>query len=421
MLPPGRTASLCAIHHPHSGELLDEAMALWFPERRSYTGEPTLEFHVHGSPAVVRDVLDALSTINATQIRPALPGEFTRRAYDAGKLDLNSCEALDALLRAETAAQRRLALGAGGGRQAATYERIRSQLLTCMAHVEAFIDFGEEDSVDERVWPVIKTEVDALRTLLRSEVSSRTYADIVSDGVRVVLYGRPNAGKSSLLNRLARRDAAIVSSTPGTTRDVIQVTLEVHGHRVLVSDTAGLRTGHTDDEIERVGMDRAESTSLLTDELAAADIPILVCTPEEATDDQVRQLARGSYVYINKMDTVGRRAPLDLPGYTVWHGDTVTDSGVDELMSGLASIVAEHEDKQQQLSPLVTQTRHRHLLAQVLGCLDSFAAYAKSEADLVAAAEELRHAADVVGQITGVTLTPDQVLGEIFGRFCIGK
>ena len=331
-LPAPRVASLRQVHHPLNGELLDEAMALWFPESRSYTGEPTLELHVHGSPAVVRDVLDAIAAMQGSStslIRPAREGEFTRRAYHAGKLDLNSCEALDALLRAETSAQRRLALGAGGGRQAAAYERIRAQLLACMAHVEALLDFGEEDSVDESVWPLVLAQVDELRTLLRAEVSSRTYADIVTDGLRVVLYGQPNAGKSSLLNRLARRDAAIVSAKPGTTRDVVSVSLEIDGHRVILSDTAGLR-GETADEIELAGMARTEN------ELAVADIPILVCTPEEAAEFGTN--LRGEYVYINKMDTVELFDDPAIPA-TVWKGDTVTDSGTDALLAGLAEVI----------------------------------------------------------------------------------
>ncbi|WFD34849.1 mitochondrial splicing system protein [Malassezia cuniculi] len=344
-------------------------------------------------------------------IRPAKPGEFTRRAYDAGKMDLNSCEALDALLRAETTAQRRLALSAVNGSQTRAYERIRAQLLTCMAHVEALIDFSEEDSVDDRVWPIIVSEIDALRTLLRSEVTGRTYADLVTDGIRVVLYGRPNAGKSSLLNRLARRDAAIVSARPGTTRDVIQVSLEIGGHRVLLSDTAGLRLDETDDEIERIGMERTKS------ELAAADIPILVCTPQDVAESENE--LQGGYLYINKMDTYS--GTLAAPSQaTVWKGNTVADGGLDELMSGLEKAIKERV-AQQDLSPLVTQTRHRHLLVQVLECLDNFAACTQSDVDLVVAAEELRHAADLVGDITGVSLTSDQVLGEIFGRFCIGK
>lgn len=265
-----RRATLRAIRHPTTDEHLDDALVLYFPgmsrvlyaANNSFTGEDVLELQVHGSPAVVRDVLLALAHVPLAPLRPALPGEFTRRAFEHGRMDLNSCEALDALLRAETSTQRRLALQTGGGRQAQLYASIRKELLEAMVRVEAMLDFSDEDEIDDALWRPVCASVESLRARIRREIpqGKHSYLDAVLHGTRLVLYGRPNAGKSMLLNRLVRREAAIVSSEPGTTRDVVQVALELHGFRVLLTDTAGLReaTG----EIERIGITRTRSTWL---------------------------------------------------------------------------------------------------------------------------------------------------------------
>ena len=271
--PPAHRAARRTLYHPTTHEELDDALVLWFPERRSFTGEATLELHIHGSAAVVRDVLDGVAAVReafpASErrcLRPAGPGEFTRRAFEHGRMDLASCEALDALLRAETTTQRRLAQRAGQGRQAKVYEELRARLLSGMAQVEAMLDFSDEDGIDMHLWASVRAVVQHIYAFLRKELQldgppRRTYTDAVLDGTRLVLYGRPNAGKSSLLNRLVRRDAAIVTPQPGTTRDVIEAHLELDGYRVLVSDTAGVREAR--DDIERMGIERTLGTSLL--------------------------------------------------------------------------------------------------------------------------------------------------------------
>jgi len=255
------------LRHPCTREILDEALLAYFPPGQSFSGDATLELHLHGSPAVVRDVLAALTDARAlfgSPLRPAMPGEFTRRAFEQGRLDLTACEALDALLHAETSAQRRLAQQAGGGRQAQLYEDLRTKLLRSMAHLEAMLDFSDEDDIDARLWDSVRAQVADLRAYLAKELqldvpaAQRSYVDAAQHGVRVALYGRPNVGKSSLLNQLVRRDAAIVSSHPGTTRDIIEVSMELGGFRVTLADTAGLRETH--DEVEQLGMQRTHST-----------------------------------------------------------------------------------------------------------------------------------------------------------------
>lgn len=250
------------LRHPTTAEHLDDALVLYFPGPRSYTGEPVLELHVHGSPAVVRDVLMALTEIPATTpFRPASPGEFTRRAFENGRMDLTSCESLDALLRAETSTQRRLALQTGGGRQKQLYTALRNALLEAMVRIEAMLDFSDQDEIDADLWDPVVSSVREIRMRLQKELqrNDATYVDAVLHGTRLVLYGRPNAGKSMLLNRLVRREAAIVSAEPGTTRDSVQVTLELEGFRVVLTDTAGIR--QPSGEVEREGIARTHGRS----------------------------------------------------------------------------------------------------------------------------------------------------------------
>ena len=271
-----RRAALRTLRHPTTREVLDTALVLFFPRPHSYTGEDVLELHVHGSPAVVRDMLLAIGAVDPAALRPALPGEFTRRAFEEGRMDLTSCEALDALLRAETSTQRRLALQTGGGRQAQLYHALRADLLEAMVRVEAMLDFSDEDGIDDTLWASVRDTVDRVRAQIRRAMPDGrpVVSDAITHGTQLVLYGRPNAGKSLLLNCLVRREAAIVSPEPGTTRDVVCAALELHGFRVQLSDTAGLRTAAGG--IEQQGIARTEA------HVRDADLALLVCDAREA-------------------------------------------------------------------------------------------------------------------------------------------
>lgn len=432
-----RRAALRTLRHPTTREVLDTALVLFFPRPHSYTGEDVLELHVHGSPAVVRDMLLAIGAVDPAALRPALPGEFTRRAFEEGRMDLTSCEALDALLRAETSTQRRLALQTGGGRQAQLYHALRADLLEAMVRVEAMLDFSDEDGVDDTLWASVRDTVDRVRAQIRRAMPDGrpVVSDAITHGTQLVLYGRPNAGKSLLLNCLVRREAAIVSPEPGTTRDVVCAALELHGFRVQLSDTAGLRTAAGG--IEQQGIARTEA------HVRDADLALLVCDAREACrvlggvppSGATHISARGAdalgrlpgerelLLVVNKMDTVheapaSREPADDGVACRVWQVSALHDTGVDALLADVGALLAARHAADLREPPLVTEARHAHLLGGVLAALDRCAA---CDGDATLVAEELRHAAYLVGQITGETLGADEVLGAIFARFCIGK
>lgn len=428
--------------HPRTREELDDALVVFFPRGRSFTGDATLEMHLHGSPAVVRDVLHALeemrAVLNTRNMRAATPGEFTRRAFEHGRLDLTACEALDALLHAETTQQRTLAQRAAHGYQAKLYDALHTQLVEAHAHIEAMLDFSdEEDQIDQRLWLNVYDTIQKMRTYLAAELQvdlptgQRTYADAVIHGVRVALYGKPNAGKSSLLNRLIRRDAAIVTPFAGTTRDVIEASIEMAGFRVTLADTAGLRDTH--DALEQLGIERTHAY------IAGADLQVLVCTPHDLGTVPKAGRARISrstleawgvhpsspkLILINKMDECTKQPvsmdTSDGDECIVWHASVLHDRGIDTLCHDLGKLIGNMYKSN--AMPLVTQARHRHLLTDVLTSLDAVLQHSRdAQPDLVVVAEELRRAANALAQVTGRMITSDAVLGEIFARFCIGK
>lgn len=432
-LPPAHKLVVRNLHHPHTRELLDAgAGVILFPAGASYTGETSLELHIHGGVATVSDVLDALGSIRASEgrVRPAEAGEFTRRAFEHGRLDLAGAEALHALVQAETSMQRRVAVQGTAGFQAKRYEAMRAQLLKAMAMTEALIDFGDEDGVEDGTWVAAVRSVEQMAEMLGDELGvegaqgqrggkgTRHVGEIVSDGIRLAIYGPPNAGKSSLLNRLADREAAIVSDVPGTTRDVLQVHLDLGGYKVIVYDTAGLRTDACD-EIERIGISRAR------DAVQAADLSLLVIPADSTSTPPL--LRPDSYtahdadlVFINKTD-LHPECPR-VSGARTWTGSVKTGAGLAELMADLAQLIKTKYAISTTEAPLITQTRHRFLLLECLDHINRFLALARArDADLVLAAEELRYAAKSIGKITGNHLSPDEILGSIFSTFCIGK
>ena len=229
-LPPPRVAQLATLRHPETRDPLDTALCLRFPAPRSATGEDVVELQVHGGPAVVRSVAAALSTLPS--VRPAEPGEFTKRAFQLGRLDLTEVEGLADLLAADTEAQRVQALAAAGGAARKQCEAWRTTLIRCLAHVEAVIDFGEDEEIADDVASAVVPVVTELKKELEIHLAAAAGGEVVREGIRVVLLGAPNAGKSSLLNALAGRDAAIVADVPGTTRDLLEVVLDLGGYKV---------------------------------------------------------------------------------------------------------------------------------------------------------------------------------------------
>jgi tRNA modification GTPase len=396
------------ITHPVTGELLDAALVLYFAGPKTETGEDLAEFHVHGGRAVIAALLDALATFPG--FRMALPGEFARRSFEAGKIDLTAAEGLADLVDAETEGQRRQALRQAGGALARLYERWRTDITEALALVEAAIDFSDEADVGTQTYAKAREIVTRLDAEIRRHLSDNRRGEIMRDGFHVVLAGAPNAGKSSLLNALARRDAAIVSEEPGTTRDIIEVRLDLGGFPVIVSDTAGIRdtTGTIELEGIRRTLERARVADLIVWIIDAWD-PVAIL-PSDLAADEERVL-----VVINKVDLVQHDSErLAAPGSLAISAKT--GLGLDELTARLASLVKDRIGASE--DAVITQQRHRETLRHALESLESFLKASSDALEL--RAEDLRLAAHALGTVTG-RVDVEDVLDQVFGRFCIGK
>lgn len=404
-LPQARMATLLRLSQPGTGETLDDALVLWFPAPRSFTGEDVVELHLHGGRAVVAGVIESLGTLPG--LRPAEPGEFTRRAFENGKFDLTAAEAVADLVHAETAAQRRQALRQMAGALGTLYEGWRGRLLRALAHLEADIDFPDEDlpgGVSDAVRPVIE----ALAADVAAHLDDRGRGERLRDGLHVAIVGAPNAGKSSLLNALAGRDAAIVSARAGTTRDVIEVHLDFGGFPVVLADTAGLRDAT--DEIEEEGIRRALERAERADvKLAVLDGTIWP-TVDAVT---LRLVDRDTIVVVNKLDLCGRVAGT-VAGLPVVSVSARTGDGLRCLEERLAGFAADRLSGSG--APALTRARHRSALEECHGALLRSLTAPLPEL----AAEDVRMAARALGRITG-RVDVEDVLDVIFRDFCIGK
>jgi tRNA modification GTPase len=395
----------------HGGEVLDEALILWLPGPASFTGEDSAELHLHGGRASVEAVSGALAELG---LRLAEPGEFTRRAFHNGKLDLAQAEAVADLVDAETDSQRRQALGQLEGELSNRYRDWRERLIGALARLEAAVDFPDEDLPDalERE---VGARADALADELEAALADEGRGERVREGYKIALIGAPNAGKSSLLNRLAGREAAIVTDRPGTTRDVIEVPAVIGGFKALYADMAGIR--ETDDLIEGEGVRRARAWA------EGADLRLWVVDGSSATAafDAAELVRAGDLLVLNKADrrhgagAGAARDSADRRGLHVIHASALTETGVEELRAVLA----------QRLSalggadfPAVTRVRHRRHLQDACRALRRGIDALDRSPEL--AAEDLRHAALALGRIAG-RIDPEQVLDEVFSSFCIGK
>lgn len=402
--PKDRVAALRRIRDPQSGEVLDEALVLFFAAPRTETGEDMAELHLHGGPSIIKAVLTALG--RQPGCRLAEPGEFARRAFQNGKLDLAQVEGLADLIEAETEAQRHQALAQMRGVLSELYESWRSALLEASALTEAAIDFSDEGDVAGDAMERARTVVGRLEGEIAAHLDDGNRGEILRDGFRVVLAGPPNAGKSSLLNALARRDAAIVSEEAGTTRDIIEVRLDLGGLPVIVSDTAGIR--EPQGTIEHEGIRRT---------LAHARDADLVLWLSDATAPLVPPPAevagRGGMFFLplaSKIDIPGAAADGRL-GVSA-----KTGAGLPDLVAAIAQSARERIGDLS--APAITRERHRQNLMVCAGALRDFLDGPGSEHEL--RAEDLRRAVQAIGRITG-RVDVEDVLGEIFGRFCIGK
>ena len=388
-LPEPRRAQLALLKDPRNGAPLDRALVLWFPGPGTATGEDLAELHCHGGRAVVAGLEDALRSFEG--VRQAQPGEFTRRAFMNGRMDLNEVEGLADLLAAETQQQRRAALLMSEGHFSHRLEQWQRSLLDLSAMAEAALDFSDEDDVpehgaEERIGSGIATLIEEVRSALSAPSAER-----LRDGIRVVLAGPPNAGKSTLLNALVGREAAIVSDVAGTTRDRIEVPAALGGTAFLFTDTAGLREA-TSDVIEAIGIDRARAA------LDSADIILWLGDPDEAP----------------RADAIIVGAQCDR--HAVTNGlpiSAVTGEGMDTLIALLLERAAALLPG---ASEYALHERQREGVALLLGHLEN----ALPQADLLIVAEELRHARAAIDALTGRAST-EHMLDRLFAGFCIGK
>ena len=404
-LPAPRRMVLRTLYDPLSGEAIDRGLAVWFEAPNTETGEPMAELHLHGGRAVVGAALEAIRRLNLC--RMAEPGEFTRRAFEHGRLDLTEAEGIADLVAAETEQQRRLALQQMDGALHRLYEEWRTLGLGTLAHLEAAIDFPDEDlppGLDQGVRDGIVRLQEGIGAHLADRRGER-----LRDGLHIAIIGPPNAGKSSLLNLLARRDAAIVSETAGTTRDVIEVHLDLGGWPVVLADTAGLR--ESGDAIEQEGVRRARARA------ATADLRVLVLDASADWRTARRALTASTenwdpardIVVLNKVD-------LAVPGAV----DAVPLSA--RSGAGLADLLARLERSAGLLmdegagAPPLTRARHREALAEAHDSLGR----ALGAPEIALAAEDLRLALRAIGRITG-TVRIEELLDVIFRDFCIGK
>lgn len=401
-LPSPRVATLRTLRDPRSGDALDDGLVLWFPAPRSFTGEDVAELHLHGGRAVVAGVIEALASVSG--LRVAEPGEFTRRAFENGKLDLTAAEGLADLIDAETSAQRRQALRQMEGALGRIYEGWRHRLTRALAHIEADIDFPDEDlpgGVADAVRPVLKGLVGEIG----AHLEDGRRGERLREGLHIAIVGAPNAGKSSLLNALARREAAIVSARAGTTRDVIEVHLDLGGFPVVLADTAGLREAV--DEIEEEGVRRALARA------AAADVKIAVFDATVPADAATLGLIDADTVVVmNKMDVAAGVPTVE--GIAAIAVSARTGSGLRELEERLAAFSAERLAGTG--APALTRARHRAALEECRDALTRALTAALPEL----AAEDVRLASRALGRITG-RVDVEDLLDVIFRDFCIGK
>ncbi|MEH6487466.1 tRNA uridine-5-carboxymethylaminomethyl(34) synthesis GTPase MnmE [Hyphomonas oceanitis] len=404
-LPAARHASLTDMTD-NDGALIDRGLALFMPGPGSYTGEDTLELYLHGGAAVIAHALDTLTAHES--VRMAEPGEYTRRAFEAGKLDLTEAEGVADIIEAETVAQKAQALRQLGGGLSQTYDQWRAELTGVLALVEVAIDFPDEGDAPQDTTAPILAKLGRVISEIETALGDRGIGERIRDGFRVAIIGAPNAGKSTLLNRLARREAAIVTAKAGTTRDVIEVRRVLGGHVVWIADTAGLRV--TDDEIEAEGVRRAEVAAREADlrlfvlDASAPDIIHLSTDYRLDTD----------LVVVNKSDLGA--AP---DGVSADHVISARDgAGVDALEQAIARFVDQYAASVE--APVITRQRHRERLTQGLSSLKAARDALEQDVGAELAAEDIRMALRQLGSIIGVVGVED-VLGAVFSEFCIGK
>ncbi len=399
-LPEARKAVFCLFKN-QKNEVLDSGLTLFFEGPKSFTGEDCTEFHIHGGVAVVEKFLETL--VEFDKCRLAEAGEFTRRAFANGKMDLTMAEGLADLISAETESQRRLAQQVASGAQRNLYMNWRQKLIQARAFIEAELDFADEDdvpgSVSEKVWQ----EMEALSHIIEKHIEDGKRGTMLRDGFHIVIIGAPNAGKSSLMNLLAARDVAIISDEAGTTRDLLEVKLNLNGVATYVTDTAGIR--ESAGKVEQIGIQRAR------DKAAEADLILYI-------EDISAPVKLDMSEFQTEIWKIGNKS--DLLQNTAHKYDhlisTKNNDGINAFLEKLTSFITEKTKLQNDIVP--TRRRHIDLLNQCKSEIEK--SYRQSHLPLELRAENLRHASQFLGKITG-DVDVEDILDVIFSQFCIGK
>jgi len=407
-LPKPRVATLIKVNKINTSELIDEAIVIWFPGPKSYTGEDMAEFHVHGSKAVSEALHSSISKIE--NCRMAEPGEFTKLAFQNGKINLLKAESIADLISAETEIQRQQAVKIMSGKSAYIFNELREKLLKILAHIEAKIDFPDED-LPKNILEKIKIGSNDVILKIKKILDDQKVGERIREGFKIAIVGPTNAGKSSLLNYLSNREAAIVSKTAGTTRDIIEVHLNIDGYPVVVSDTAGIRKSKNDIETKgiKLALKRAEDADLKLVVIEAKNV--------EFTHVLKNLLDKNAILVINKSDLLEKELNNNIKKYDHILISIKNNLNMDQLIlkikNNLKNKFITNEDI------LITRERHREHLVECLNNLENFNKKNRIQ-DFDKAAEDLRLAARHLGMIVG-RVDVEEILGAIFNDFCIGK
>jgi len=407
-LPLPRRATLTKINNINTSELIDEGIILWFPGPESYTGEDMAEFHVHGSKAVIQSIHNSISKIQ--NCRLAEPGEFTKLAFQNGKINLLKAESIADLISAETEIQRKQAIKIMKGKSSEEFNYLRDKLLKILSHVEAKIDFPEEELPIDIFKEIKKTSNDVAKKIIKI-LNDHKVGEIIREGFKIAIVGPSNAGKSSLLNCLSKRDAAIVSEIAGTTRDIIEVHLNIDGYPVIISDTAGIR--ESKNEIEKKGI------KLAIKRAEEADLRLVVIEPKnlDFTGFLKDFFDEKSILVINKCDLKNVQLSQQLIKLNHVLISIKKNKNIDQLILKIRNKLKEKFITNEEI--LITRERHREHLKECLNHLENF--NKKNEIqDYDKAAEDLRLATRHLGMIVG-KVDVEEILGSIFNDFCIGK
>jgi tRNA modification GTPase len=390
-----------------NNQQIDDVLVVFFKGKASFTGEDSVEIYTHGSIAVIKMMHEVLASLE--DVRMAEPGEFAKRAFLNGKMDLTAAEGLADLIDAETELQHSQAIKQLGGGLEEIYERWRGELLKVISLIEAYIDFPDED-IPEETMNEVKNLIGQITNEIKVHLDDNHRGERLRSGIKLAIIGRPNVGKSSLLNYLMKREIAIVSNIAGTTRDVIEGHLDIGGYPFILQDTAGIHD-HTEDIIEQEGIIRARSIA------KNSNIKIIIYDANRIDEDKeyFEEIADdNTLIVFNKMDLTNGIVPKTIHELSPIPVSIKNQQGLDEIMTGIIAIA--HKIARPSTSPQITRARHRSELQKALEYMSSFSL----NDDLVLAAEDLRMTSRALSSITG-KITVDEILGEIFSNFCIGK